>query len=316
MSEKEFEFIAKVEKLLPRLSGDVVVGCGDDAAVVREREGKFGIYTVDALVEDVHYLRSWKKVVENFYYLLGRKLLSISLSDVAAMGGAPRLALLTVGVPEISPEIYSLYEGLLEVAKNYGVSVVGGDTVRSSSEFFSLFLVGESKGYMLRSNARVGDIIAVTGNFGDSRAGLEVLIGKLPWNDDLVGRFLNPLPRLEEGKEALNLGITCCTDVSDGLAFNLYTIAVASDVAIDIDREKIPISSSLLSVLGSREKALDYALFGGEDYELIISFPERLLDKVERLGFKPIGRVVEDSPAVYLGGELLPSKGYDHFGVE
>ncbi len=310
--ESEFSFIKKLCKLLPVNAAEVIIGCGDDAAVLKEANGNFGVYTVDTLAENSHFKNSWKNKIDNFYYYLGRKLLSISISDIASMGCNPKIALISLGTPFISEDIYQLYSGLMDVARVYGISLIGGDTVYSQYRLFSLFLKGEGKGYMLRSKSQIGDIVAVTGTFGDSKAGLEILEGKLPWNSYLVMRFINPTPRLSEGLTALKEGVRCCTDVSDGLVFNLYTIAEASGVSIHLESSKIPLSQELISLTGEK-RAKEYALFGGEDYELIITFPEYMLNKLEIAGFKPIGTVKSGSPRVFIDGEPVSPKGYDHF---
>lgn len=312
MNSSEFELISKLSKNLVCHSKNVVVGIGDDAAVVK-LNGYYQLITSDALVENTHYKRTWLDRISNFYYYMGRKLLSISVSDVASMGGAPKTAVVNLGVSRKSElnQLELLYEGLSDACKNYKVAVVGGDTVASETEFLDSTVIGESKGYMLRSKAKPGDLVAVTGTLGDSKAGLEILLKGKPIDSYLVGRFLNPTVRLKEGIEALRLGVKCGTDVSDGLIFNLYTIAESSHVKVEVFSDTIPISKKLLSYAGSRETALQYVLFGGEDYELIVTFPERLLSKVEGVGFKVIGSVSEGS-GVFVDGKRIRKVGYDH----
>ncbi|WP_163328519.1 thiamine-phosphate kinase [Desulfurobacterium thermolithotrophum] len=308
----EFELINKLTKKLSCSSEKVIVGIGDDAAVVK-LNNSYQIITSDALVENSHYKREWINNFPELYYYLGKKLLSISISDVASMGGIPEFAIINLGVSKQSEEelLEALYDGLSDACKDYRVSIVGGDTVASETEFFDSTLTGKSKGYMLRSLAKPKDLVAVTGTFGDSRAGLEILLENKPIESYLVKRFLDPSARVKEGKEALTLGVQCGTDVSDGLIFNLYTISESSNVKIDIFSEKIPISKELISYVGSRKRALQYALFGGEDYELIITFPEKLLNSIERIGFKVIG-VVSEGNGVFLDGKRIKKVGFDH----
>jgi thiamine-monophosphate kinase len=194
--------------------------------------------------------------------------------------------------------------------------LVGGDTVKTSNPFFDLFVFGESESFpMLRENAKSGDLVGVTGTFGDARAGLEQLLNNEEKDKYLIERFLNPQARLDEGLGALKLGVKCATDVSDGLAFNLYTIAESSKVMIKVNSNLIPVSDNLVSFCGTMERALTYALYGGEDYELIVTFPEKLQQKMENIGFKVIGYVCEGE-GVYLDGKLLKKSGYDHFKEE
>jgi len=313
MRLSEFELIEILTQKLPILSPNVVIGVGDDTAVVK-KDGEHILLTSDALVEGSHFQRKWTEKVLKLYYYLGRKLLSISISDIASMGGTPEYAVITIGLSQKSrPEdIEALYDGLADCCREYSVTVLGGDTVSSKTEFFDLTLIGKCNRFMVRSKASPGDLVAVTGTLGDSKAGLETLLKNLTPDYYLLERFLNPAPRIEEGLEAVRLGVKCSTDVSDGLVFNLYTIADVSKVSIHIEKRNIPISQNLVNFTGNPEIALDYALFGGEDYELIITFPESLQDRIENVGFKVIGRV-KSGRGVFLDGEKLPKKGFDHF---
>jgi thiamine-monophosphate kinase len=263
-------------------------------------------------------LDNWKSNVPDFYYFLGRKLITVSASDVASMGGVPVYGLINLLIPEVYDlkEFEEFYEGVSELCNELRISVIGGDTSKSSAKTFSFFLIGEGKKFMLRSNAKPGDLVAVTGTLGDSAAGLEQLLKKEIKVFPLVERFLNPTSRVREGVEVSNLGVITCTDISDSLVFNLYTIAESSGVAIKVDSRKISLSPHLLTYTnGSREKALRYALYGGEDYELIITFEESLLSGVESLGFTVIGEVVEGE-GVFVDNKKVEKKGYNHFGGE
>ena len=311
MSLGEFELISRISRLFKRNPG-VDVGIGDDTAVVTLGSEKL-LLTCDALVENSHFLLSWKSLVDNLFFYIGRKLISVSVSDVASMGGAPLFSLVTLGINSSLSEsdLDKLYDGIRSALSDYSLSLVGGDTVRSENLFFDLFLAGRVRnGFMLRSSAEPGDIVFVTGTFGDAKAGLEQLLEGKVTDSYLIDRFLNPAARLREGQGALSLGVKCGTDVSDGLVFNLYTISEASGVRIDVDLNLIPLSENLIKYCG-KERAISFALFGGEDYELIITAPEEKKGELQKAGFKPIGRVSEGR-GVYGNGELLPKKGYDH----
>jgi thiamine-monophosphate kinase len=250
----------------------------------------------------------------DFFYYLGRKLVSISVSDVASMGGAPLYSLVTLGIPDWMEveELKELYEGVNSALEEYNFSLIGGDTVKSPNFFLDLSLLGISNKncVMLRSKAKPGDLVGVTGTLGDSRAGLEQLLRGKVEDVYLIERFLNPKARLKEGVKALEIGVLCSTDVSDGFVFNLYTIAESSKVRIDLNSSEIPISENLEKFAG--DGALQYALYGGEDYELIITFPEEKKEKLENLGFKTVG-TVSQGEGVFLDGKFLEKKGYDHF---
>jgi len=316
MKSGEFELIERVKGLLGRKTERVELPIGDDAAVLR-CGGLYQVLTCDALTEGSHYLKEWKERVEEFYGKLGKKLISVNASDVASMGGEPKFALITACFTEESSDedAEKFFEGVREAAEELGVAVVGGDTVKGKGELFDCFMVGESReGYMTRSAARPGDLVGVTGTPGDARGGLEILLKGMELNDYLVNRFLCPTPRVREGREVLKAGVRCATDASDGLVFNLYTIARSSGVAVEVESERVPLSEELLKVFG-KERALHFALYGGEDYELIITFPESLRGEVERAGFKVIGRVGEGE-GVFVDGKPVSPKGFDHFKEE
>jgi thiamine-monophosphate kinase len=309
----EFELIGLLSKTLKNKRNGIKVGIGDDTAVF-ELKGALGLLTCDALVEGVHFLRNWKSLTPDFFYYLGRKLVSISVSDVASMGGAPLYSLVTLGIPDWMEveELKEFYEGVNSALEEYNFSLIGGDTVKSPNFFLDLSLLGISNKncVMLRSKAKPGDLVGVTGTLGDSRAGLEQLLRGKVEDFYLIERFLNPKARLKEGVKALEIGVLCSTDVSDGFVFNLYTIAESSKVRIDLNSSEIPISENLEKFAG--DGALQYALYGGEDYELIITFPEEKKEKLENLGFKTVG-TVSQGEGVFLNGKFLEKKGYDHF---
>ncbi len=315
MSLGEFELIRKISRFV-RQGPSVELGIGDDTAVVSVENGKL-LLTCDALVEKTHFLTDWRELVEELFFLLGRKLVTVSVSDIASMGGAPLFSLITLGVNGSlkEEEIDGFYRGISSALKDYNLSLVGGDTVRSENLFFDLSLVGKTPSdFMVRSGAKPQDLVFVTGTFGDAKGGLDQLLKRKVTDRYLVERFLNPTARLKEGQAALSLGVKCGTDVSDGLVFNLYTLSEASGVRIEIDLEKVPLSENLISYCG-KERALSFALFGGEDYEVIITAPEEKRGELQKIGFKPIGRVLKGS-GVYGNGKLLPKKGYDHLKEE
>jgi thiamine-monophosphate kinase len=230
------------------------------------------------------------------------------------MGGTPTLALVNLALTDRNSYLQAeaLYEGLGQGCRELSVALVGGDTVKSKTLLFDCTLIGESKkGYMLRSAAKPGELVAVTGTIGDSRGGLELLNLKLTEPSSLVKKFLQPKARVEEGIKALNLGVKCATDISDGLLFNVYTIAQSSKVQIELFSEQIPISRELVESFG-KEKALSFALYGGEDYELVITFKPELQSKIEEIGFKVIGEV-KDGEGILVDGKRVKPKGYDHF---
>jgi thiamine-monophosphate kinase len=310
----EFELINRLKNLVPLKNKEVLVSVGDDTAVVKKGNG-FLLLTTDALVDGVHFKVEWEELLgEELFFSLGKKLINICASDVASMGGAPTLALVNLALTDETnySQVEALYEGLGQECRELSVALVGGDTVKSKNLLFDCTLIGESrKGYMLRSKAKPGELVAVTGTLGDSRGGLELLNLKLLEPSSLIKKFLQPKARIEEGTQALKLGVKCATDVSDGLLFNAYTIAESSKTQIELFSNEIPISRELIEKFG-KEKALEFALYGGEDYELIITFEPKLQSRLEELGFKVIGEVKEGR-GILLDGKSIKPKGYDHF---
>jgi len=316
MKLSEFELIEKIRELFGKGKDRVELPIGDDAAVLKCGEF-YQMLTCDAIAEGSHYLKSWKERVEGLYRKLGKKLININASDVASMGGKPEFSLITACFTKesVEEEVKEFFRGVKEAAEEVGAAIVGGDTIKGKGELFDCFMVGEScEGYMSRSSAKPGELVGITGTVGDARGGLEILLKGMEINDYLVNRFLCPTARVGEGRGAIKLGVKCATDVSDGLVFNLHTVAQSSKVAIEVESEKIPLSKELVRVFG-KERALHFALYGGEDYELIITFPESLKDELRKIGFKVIGRVREGE-GVFVDGKPVSPKGFDHFKEE
>ncbi|MCZ6539721.1 MAG: thiamine-phosphate kinase [Chloroflexi bacterium] len=304
----------------------VLIGIGDDAAVVSTPAGE-QLLTTDAIVDGVHF-----RSVDARWHDIGWKCAVSNLSDIAAMGGAPDHALVTVGVPEGTPaETFTdLYAGINEAFVQFGGRVVGGDVVSSPTMFINLALTGHpsrtrdgASVWLRRDAARAGDLVCVTGPLGGSAGGLEVLLAgdADPSGQILVDRHFRPTPRLEAGVLLVESGVLCAMDVSDGLVGDLEKLAGASAVGIAVEMADVPMPAELKLVFGAR--AIDLALGGGEDYELVFTAPESIISSVlGDLGPDAcvIGRVVESGIAP---GEVKvfdaagaqyepPRKGWDH----
>jgi thiamine-monophosphate kinase len=282
----EFELIRLMtEDLTP--DARTIVGVGDDCSVYEISKNRHVLATCDMLIEGVHF--SLKTASP---FLIGCKAIACSLSDIAAMGGSPLFALVAVGLPSTTPEesVQDLYIGIRSICREYGVALVGGDTVRSPDKIVidvSMFGECPSGKYILRSGAKTGDAIAVTGFLGDSSAGLDLLEGKMSEPDierrsELVEAHLAPVPRTEQGRYlAENGAIHSMIDVSDGLAGDLGHICEQSKLGARIWADKIPVSESLVEFChGARVNPLDYALTGGEDYELLFTLPPQELERL------------------------------------
>jgi thiamine-monophosphate kinase len=251
--------------------GQLLIGVGDDAAAWRS-QSSIELATVDAMVQDVHFsldTTSWQE--------LGWKSLAINLSDIAAMGGVPRYALVALGLPEDTrvEDVSRLYEGMIDLARQTRTAIVGGNISRSPVVSVTTTVLGSSldSRILRRSTARPGDTIAVTGYPGSAAAGLEMLRNgiKLPHDAEQYLRtaFLRPTPRLAEGQALVKAGVKTAIDVSDGLLSDLRHICEASQVSARIDSDKLPIHPAVAEHFG--EKARGLALSGGEDYELLFT---------------------------------------------
>ena len=325
----EFGLIDRIAANVPKGVG-VLTGIGDDAAVTGLSPGMQLLSSTDMLLEDVHFRRSWHDP-----YRLGRKSLAVSISDIAAMGGIPRWALLSLAVPaDLSVEYLDDFTaGLLSMAFDHGVTLIGGDTCASRSGLaISVTIMGEQHPDRIirRSGARPDDDIWVTGTLGDAALALECLEGRLPaWvgdlSDSLSLRLLDPFPRAMSGRLLAESGlVSAMIDVSDGLIADFGHIAAASGFGGTIRLDALPVSEAfrrIASELAVFPKHL--LLSGGEDYELLFTAPAAHREKISRLVKKSgvpataIG-IVSNLPGTTVlesdGTPYLPEKqGFNHF---
>lgn len=295
-ARSEFEFIDKLRQRVPQSdASSLIVGIGDDAAVVRPLPGRDILISSDLLVEDIDFRRSTTTPV-----LLGHKCLAVSLSDIAAMGARPRWALVSIGVPQDIWEstcVDDFYDGLLALARQYDVQLIGGDTSRSPEKILiDSIVVGDcSSGSALkRSGAKPGDQIFVTGELGAAAAGLRLIErgAHLPSEgsedlhliDQLVLRHLRPEPRvgwgIVLGQERL---ATAMIDVSDGLSSDLNHLCEASRVGALLESSAVPIDKHVVEICGRRAlDPLQLALHGGEDFELLFTVDPSNVGKLPR----------------------------------
>lgn len=283
----EFGLVRRLSNLIgPSSSSSLVVDIGDDAAVWRSEASNVLVASVDSLVEDVHFLKDrtpWSD--------LGWKALASSISDIMAMGGKPDLALVAAGIPIsiMVEKVDDLYVGLQEAAKVYGVTLAGGDVVRSDRVTLTVTILGHaelnSEGEPLllrRDRARSGQFIAVTGTLGDAAAGLRLIREGLSADNSLIMAHLRPHPPVEMGQQAARLGVDCGVDVSDGLLQDLSHICRRSvdPVGARLWADSFPLSRQLLNAFP--EDAMAMAAGGGEDYELVLVAPmDRLRELME-----------------------------------
>jgi thiamine-monophosphate kinase len=301
----------------------VVLGIGDDAAALLPAPGTLTLVTSDMLLEGVHFDLSFTDPQS-----LGRKSLSVNLSDLAAMGAQPRQFLLSIALPTgLSLDIIDGFmTGVLEQAERFGATLVGGDTCASLSGLvISITAMGEQvpQRVVKRSGARAGDLVCVTGTLGDSAAGLQAL-RKGVREGFLVSRHLDPQPRVAVGVALAEAGVvSAMIDVSDGVLGDLGHICELSGVGARLQLGQLPLSEEYrASCTGDDPYGL--ALSGGEDYELLFCVPEanrgEAAQLVESLGvpFTVIGEVVAGGGIELVlpgGGSYTPKgRGFDHFG--
>jgi thiamine-monophosphate kinase len=313
----EFEFIKNIKK---KYSLDLV---GDDCAVLPRDASTDLLISTDMLIEDIDFRLDW--TTPEF---LGHKALAVSLSDIAAMGGSPEWALLSIGIPEAlwsAKFLDGFYEGWHELANRHGVKLVGGDISRTPNKLVIDSTVGGSVPTgkaVLRSGAKTGDSIYVTGPLGGAAAGLRLLdqgerFGSGP-NDQLLRKQLAPNARLELGKRLRETGsLTSMIDLSDGISSDLAHICRASNVGAVISVNDIPFEGEVMSVAGSVDAMLDFALNGGEDFELLFTAPQEKISQLNFDGIFRIGEITETPGVVELERnskrEVLPPGGYRHF---
>lgn len=331
----EFPLIRRVAQRLPPYRPDVRVGVGDDVAVLEQDEGSYLLATCDIQVEGVHFLRPGITPFQ-----LGRKVAAINLSDIAAMGGEPLHFLVSLVLPPDTEVAWvdALYDGLREEASRYGADIVGGNMSKTSGPLVvDLFLLGQvpREHLLLRSGARPGDEVWVTGFLGNSAAGLALLLQPDLSVEDavrepLLAAHLTPTPRVREGQVIARSGrATAMIDLSDGLSSDIGHICEESHVGVRLWAQRLPISPEARRVAALAGKsAREWALGGGEDYELCFTAPPgagaALASAVQEATGVPVtcvGEVLPEGAGRWLrledGREVpLAGAGWDHFRPE
>lgn len=273
----ELALIRLIRDAASRQRPDVKIGIGDDCAVLAAEAGELLLATTDLLVEDVHFRRRYATPSD-----IGWKSLAVNLSDIASMGGRPRWALVALACPETTDpdDVRDFYTAALGLADEHGVTIVGGDTsVSTAGWVVNVSLLGTSHRPVLRSTARVGDVVLVTGSLGRSRAGLAVLERpdspsvEAAARADAVAAHLRPRPRVREGQWLAGPGgVSAMIDLSDGLATDLGHVARASGVGARVHLDRVPVAPSARTIADAfGEDARAWATSGGEDYELLLT---------------------------------------------
>lgn len=320
------ELIAEflIESRTGELRREISVDVGDDAAAWRS-PGLPELGTADILIQDVHF--SLNSIT---WWELGWKALAVNISDIAAMGGSPKYALISLGLPPETEveKIIELYQGMAEIAQKFDLAIIGGDVSQAPLVIISPVLFGIARDNILtRSQATPGDLIAVTGYLGSSAAGRRMLEAGLDFDGETVSYLrqahLCPLPRVSEGRVLAQHGVRAAIDLSDGLIADLGKICHMSKVGARVFVNRLPVHPLMRAAF--EKDSLRLALSGGEDYELLFAARSETIDKLREIMSSPltvIGDIVEDESRRVLvideeGKEVeWEGGGWEHFRDE
>lgn len=316
-SSGEFGFIDYINAVFPVPEG--TVGIGDDCAVLPAGEGEL-LFSTDLLMEGVHFLRSESSPED-----VGWKAAAVNLSDIAAMGGKPVATFLSIALPKDAQGEWAerFIEGYRQISSQYDVPLLGGDTTSSLRDIaVNVGILGrcQSGKRLMRSGAKVGETIYVTGPLGDSAAGLQAILKGIRRSEDvktLIERHKRPLPRVDAGVILIQSGkVGAMMDISDGIASDMRHIMKASKVGAVIALDRLPLSSELISVCA--EQGWDrywLSTSGGEDFELLFTGPDGLENELD-IKVYPVGKIVDGNELTWtVEGSAVDYDymGYKHF---
>lgn len=316
-SSGEFGFIDYINAVFPVPEG--TVGIGDDCAVLPAGEGEL-LFSTDLLMEGVHFLRSESSPED-----VGWKAAAVNLSDIAAMGGKPVATFLSIALPKDAQGEWAerFIEGYRQISSQYDVPLLGGDTTSSLRDIaVNVGILGrcQSGKRLMRSGAKVGETIYVTGPLGDSAAGLQAILKGIRRSEEvktLIERHKRPLPRVDAGVILIQSGkVGAMMDISDGIASDMRHIMKASKVGAVIALDRLPLSSELISVCA--EQGWDrywLSTSGGEDFELLFTGPDGLENELD-IKVYPVGKIVDGNELTWtVEGSAVDYDymGYKHF---
>lgn len=341
----EFDFISKLKHRASKSASSLIphpsslqLAIGDDAAIINQTSNLQTVISQDLLIEDIDFRRAWMPL-KHLGRALGHKALAVSLSDIAAMGATPRYCLTSIGIPQDvwrTAFVDEFYDSLLSLGQQHNVQLIGGDTSKSPDRIvIDCMVIGEVKtgDAVLRSTAKPGDSIFVSGTLGGASAGLELLEqGKrrstgrtanksLLTMDALIDAQLKPSPRVAIGSFlSTDKLASSMIDTSDGLASDLHHICQSSNVGALIEAARLPINKHLNELKLARPP-VDFALHGGEDYELLFTVAAVDKDKIptqlDDVSITEIGVITQVSEGIKIKtGEavrVLKPEGFTHF---
>ncbi len=320
----ETQLIERIRRRLPARSRALRIGIGDDAAVLEPPRGAEWVLTCDAFLENVHFLAAAHPP-----QAVGYKALARAASDIAAMGAAPKFFLLSLALPthRVGDWLDDFLRGMARAARRFGLVLAGGDTAKYPTVAINITVIGEAPHgrAVLRSGARPGDVLCVSGRLGAAQLGLELFLRGLHrerrWRALLQTHLYPPL-RLALGQQLARHGIaSAMIDTSDGLSTDLAHVCGASGVGARVLAGRIPAVRVPEGLRARSFDAFELALHGGEDYELLFTVPRRRLKKLPRsfrgVRITPIGEIVRGRSIVLVGEDgresPLTPRGWDHF---
>jgi thiamine-monophosphate kinase len=323
----EFGFIERIKGGCLTRDKGVIRGIGDDCCVFKAAGEMATLMTTDMLVEKIHFLLN---SIPPFQ--LGRKSLAVNMSDIAAMGGTPKEAVISIAIPETIDLVFldTLYDGMKSIAKEYEINLLGGDTTASPAHLvINIAMVGEAleEEILYRSGAKVGDVIFLTGPVGSSAAGLEIILTgrSFAGGDDLVNAHQDPYPHVKAGRIIASKKVAnSLIDVSDGVAADLGHICAESKLGAIIAEEMIPTTERFQAYCNRfNPDSRRLSLHVGEDYVLLGTVPEKsaahLQEALQSEGceFYPIGHTVAEAGLKLKSHdgaiEVIGKEGWDHF---
>ena len=323
----EFGFIDRIRNGCLIRSTSVIKGIGDDCCVFKTSPGLVTLFTTDMLVEKIHFIRQAISP-----YKLGRKSVAVNISDIAAMGGTPKEAVVSIAIPDTLEVEYvdAVYDGMKSIAKEFDVNLLGGDTTASPEHLVvNIALVGEAleDEILYRSGACAGDVVFLTGTVGSSAAGLDIILAKRAFKDEgpLLDAHHNPRPHVKAGRIIAGLKVaSALIDVSDGVAGDLGHICRESGVGAIIEEASIPMTNLFRRYCDHFElDALQLALHVGEDYVLLGTVPGQKVHKLEAAlksagcEFFAIGTIAAEAGLRLRGSDAslraIRPGGWDHF---
>lgn len=330
MNLKDIGEFGLIRRFTPLFSEGIpkgVEGIGNDCAVIPSGDQRSLLVTTDLLVENTHFIKYLISADE-----LGFKSLSVNLSDIAAMGGTPRYAFLSVALPVETPIkwIDDFMDSFAKLCEETGVLLLGGDTTRGELVAVNVLIIGEieTANIKRRTQAIAGDVICCTGYLGDSGGGLQIVLEGLPQEGvakDLIKAHYRPHPQLEEGAWlARQPGVHAMMDISDGVASDILRVMEQSLCGAHIEVERLPISDSLKKASAKFGwKAEDLALSGGEDYCLMVTVDPKYYTELEQAFFNQFHRPLHQIGTILPGTDVLytfnketytpAGSGFDHF---